>query len=67
MLWSGKVEILVVSGNYTMFYSGRVKAENVFAVVLRNNNAKSLTKVEYYSDRVILVKISANPVDIVLV
>jgi hypothetical protein len=35
--------------------------------VLRNDDIKCLTKVECYSDRLIFVKISAKPVDIVLV
>jgi hypothetical protein len=33
--WPGKGEI--VSGNYTIFYSGRVRAEKGVAVVLRND------------------------------
>ena len=61
----GKGEM--VSGKYTMFYSGGVKAEKGVAVVLRNDVVKRLTKVEYYSDRIMFVKISAKPVDIVLV
>ena len=63
--WPGKGEI--VSGNYTMFYSGGVKAEKGVAVVLRNDVVKRLTKVESCSDRLMFVKISAKPVDIVLV
>ena len=42
--WPRKGEI--VSGNYTMFYSGGVKAEKGVAVVLRNDDVKRLTKVE---------------------
>jgi hypothetical protein len=63
--WPGKGKI--VSGNYTMFYSGGVKAEKGVAVVLRNNDVKLLIKVECYSDRLMFVKINAKPVDIVLV
>jgi hypothetical protein len=62
--WPGKGEI--VSRNYISFYSGGVKAEKGVAAVLRNYVVKRLTKVECYSDR-FFVKISANPVDIVLV
>ena len=47
-----------------MSYSG---AENGVAIVLRNDVVKHLTKVECYSDRLMFVKISAKPVDIVLV
>ena len=61
----GKGEML--SGNYTMFYSGGLKAKKGVAVVLRNDVVKSLTKVECCSDRLMFVKISAKPVDIVLV
>jgi hypothetical protein len=57
----------IVSGNYTMFYSGGVKAEKCVAVVLRNIVVKRLTKVECYSDRLMFVKKSAKLVDIVLV
>ena len=48
-------------------YSGGVKAEKGVAVVLRNDVVKRLTKVECCSDRLMFVKISAKPVDIVLV
>jgi hypothetical protein len=61
--WPGKGEI--VSGNYTMFYSGGVKAENGVALMFRNDIVKRLTKVECNSDRLMFVKISAKPVDIV--
>jgi hypothetical protein len=50
-----------------MFYSGRVKAEKGVEVVLRNDIVKHLTKMECYSDRLMFVKISAKPDDIVLV
>ena len=50
--WPGKGEI--VSGNYTMFFSGGVKAEKRVAVVLRNDDVKRLTKVECYIDRLML-------------
>ena len=36
--WPGKGEIVL--GNYTMFYSDRVKAEKGVAVVLRNDVVK---------------------------
>ena len=36
-------------------------------VVLRNDDVKRLTKVKCCSDRLMFVKISAKPVDIVLV
>ena len=63
MQWPGKGE--TASGNYTMFYSGGVKAEKGVAVVLRND-VKRVRKVECYSDRLMFVTISAKPVDIVL-
>ena len=50
-----------------MFYSGGVKTEKGVAVLLRNDDVKRLTKVECCSDRLMFVKISAKPVDIVLV
>ena len=42
--WPGKREIM--SGNYTMFYSGGIKAEKGVAVMLRNDVVKRLTKVK---------------------
>jgi Endonuclease/Exonuclease/phosphatase family. len=62
--WLGKGE--TVLGNYTMFYSGGVEAGKVVSVVLKND-VKCLTKVECCSDRLMFVKISAKPIDIVLV
>ena len=56
--WPGKSKI--VSGKYTMFCSGGVKAEKGVSVVLRNDKVKRLTKVECYRDRLIFVKISAS-------
>ena len=50
-----------------MFYSGGVQAEKGVAVMLRNDIFKRLTKVDCCSDRLMFVKISAKPVDIVLV
>ena len=47
--WPGNGE--TVSQNYTMLYSSRVKAENGVVVVFRNDIVKPLTKVEFYSDR----------------
>ena len=61
--WPGKGEIV---GKSTMFYSDGVKDEKGVAVVLRND-VKRLTKVERYSDRLMFVKISVKPTDIVLV
>jgi Exonuclease III len=62
--WPGNSEM--VSGNYTMFYSGGVKTEKGVAVVLRNHVVKCLTKVECCSDRLMFVKCE-KPVGIVLV
>ena len=50
-----------------MFYSGGVKTKKVVTLVLRNDDVKRLTKMECYNDRLICVKISVKPVDIVLV
>ena len=62
--WPGKGDI--VSGNYTMLYSGGVKVEKGVAVVLRTDIVKRLIQIKCYSDR-LFVQISAKPVDIVLV
>ena len=61
----------IVWRNYTVLYSGsKVKAAKVFAVFcssLRNYMVKCMTKVECYSNRLMFVKISAKPIDIVIV
>jgi hypothetical protein len=63
--WPEKGEI--VSANYAVFYSGVLKSEKCIAVLLRNYSIKRVTKVKYYSGRLIVVKISATPVDILIV
>ena len=62
--WPRKGEIMW--GNYTMLQSEAVKPENGVAVVLKNNTVKRVTKVEYYIDRLIFVKISTQPADILI-
>jgi hypothetical protein len=59
--WSGKGKI--VSENYTVFYSTRVMTEKLFRIDI----VKHVTKVECYRDRLMFVKISAKPVDIMIV
>ena len=55
--WPGKGEI--VSGNYTVYYSGGVKTEKGIELVLRNYIVKHVTEMECYSDRLMFAKISA--------
>jgi len=50
--WPVKSEMVL--GNCTIFYSGEVKAGKGAAVVMRDDNVGSATKVECYSDRLIL-------------
>ena len=63
--WEGLGEI--VSGDFTMYYSGGEKAERGVAVMLRNEVAKSVVNVQCISDRLMFVKLSALPVDILII
>jgi hypothetical protein len=63
--WRDKGEI--VSGNYTMFYSGGNSAERGVAIMLENNIVSSVLKVTCHSDRLMCIKLSANPVDLLVI
>src|SRR3989454_1468360 len=55
------------SEGYRVVYSGRMVKERGVAIVLDCETAKRVVEVEQYSDRVLMVKLQAEPVDIVLV
>src|SRR5207245_8643834 len=55
------------SKGYRVVYSGGEMKERGVAIVLDCETAKRVIEVEQYSDRVSIVKLQAEPVDIVLV
>ena len=63
--WPGQGE--KVSDNYTMFYSGGERAERGVAILMKNEIVKSVLSVQCCSDRLMFVKLSAEPVDILIV
>ena len=63
--WPGQGE--KVSDNYTMFYSGGERAERGVAILMKNEIVKSVMSVQCCSDRLMFVKLSAEPVDILIV
>jgi hypothetical protein len=63
--WKGQGEIR--SGDYTVFYSGGDRAERGVAIVVHKSVVKSVDKKSVYSDRIIAVKLKAEPVSILIV
>jgi exonuclease III len=55
------------SGDYTVYYSGCDRAERGEAVAMRKSVVKSVVKKSEYSDRLIAVKLKAEPVSIFIV
>ena len=54
------------SKGYRVVYSGGMVKERGVAIVLDYETAKRVVEVEQYSDRVLMVKLQTEPVDIVL-
>jgi exonuclease III len=63
--WKGQGEIR--SGDYTVYYSGGVRAERGVAIVVHKSIVKSVVKKNVFSDRIIAVKLKAEPVSILVV
>jgi exonuclease III len=63
--WKGQGEIR--SRDYTVFYSGGDKAERGIAIIVHKSIVKSVVKKSVYSDRIIAVKLKAEPVSILTV
>jgi exonuclease III len=55
------------SGDFTVYYSGGDRAENGEAIVVHKTIVKSVVKKSVYSDRLIAVKLNAEPVSILIV
>jgi exonuclease III len=63
--WKGQGEIR--SGDYTVYYSGGDSAERGIAIVVHKSIVKSVVKKSVYSDRIIAVKLKAEPAIILIV
>lgn len=55
------------SGDYHMYYSGSESAERGVAIVMQKWIKPSIIKVEACSDRLMYIKLNAEPVDIVII
>jgi hypothetical protein len=60
--WKGQGEIR--SGDYTVYYSRGDSAERGVAIVVHKSIVKSVVKKNVYSDRIIAVKLKAEPVSV---
>jgi exonuclease III len=63
--WKGRGEIR--SGDYTVYYCGGDRSERGVAIVVHKSIVKSVVKKSVYSDRIIAVKLKAEPVRILIV
>jgi exonuclease III len=63
--WKGQGEIR--SGDYTVYYSGGDRDERGIAIVVHKSIVKSVVKKSVYSDRIIAVKLKAEPISILIV
>ena len=63
--WKGQVEIR--SGDYTVYYSGGEHAENVVAIVVQKSVVRSAVKKIVYNDRIIAIKLQAEPINILMI
>ena len=62
--WKGKVEIR--SGNYTVYYSGGELAARGVAKVANKSIVGSVVRKIVYNDRIIALKLKAEPVSILI-
>jgi exonuclease III len=63
--WKDQGEIR--SGDYTVYYSGGERAERGAAIVVDKSIVKNVVKKSVCSDRIIAVKLKAEPVSILIV
>ena len=63
--WKGQGDI--VSDDMRMVYSGGERCERGVAILFDKEVAERITGTEKISDRLMMVKVSAEPVDIVLI
>jgi len=63
--WTGQGEIR--SGDYTVYYSGGELAERGVAIVVHKSVVRSVVKKIVCNDRIIAVKLKAEPVSILII
>ena len=64
MRWKGQGEIR--SGDYTVYYSGGERAEKGVAIVVHKSVVRSVVKKIAYNDRIIAIKLQAEPINILM-
>ena len=62
--WKGKGEIR--SGDYTVYYSGGERTEKDVAIVVHKSVVRSVVKKIVYNDRIIAIKLQAEPINILM-
>jgi hypothetical protein len=62
--WKGQGEIR--SGDYTVYYSGGERAERVIAIVVHKSVVRSVVKKIVCNDRIIAIKLTVEPVSILI-
>jgi hypothetical protein len=60
--WKGQGEIR--SGYNTVYYFGGERAENVVTIVVHKRVVRSVVKKVVYNDRLIAIKLQAEPINI---
>ena len=63
--WKGQGEIR--SGDYTVYYSGGERAERGVAVVVHKSIVRSVVKKIVCNDRIIAIKLKAEPVNVFII
>ena len=55
------------SGDYIVYYSGGERAEKGVAIVLHKSVVRSVFKKIVYNDRIIAIKLQAEPINILMI
>jgi len=63
--WKGQGEIR--SGDYTVYYCGGERAEKGVAIVVHKSVVRSVVKRIVYNDRIIAIKLQAEPINILMI
>jgi len=62
--WKGQGEIR--RGDFTVYYSGGERAEKSVAIVVHKSIVRSVVKKIVYNDRIIDIKLQAEPINILM-
>ena len=65
--WKGQDDYVSEDGGVRMIYSGGEESQRGVGIILDEETAKRVVEVEKCSDRLIMVKIRATPVDMVII